>query len=445
MNNDITLTYETGLIGSIIIYGDCFPHVDLIVNGDDFRNEICSEAYNAASRIYLSGGIIDPLTIVDEMIKAGTNENTVREWVRDMMVMTPTASNAELYAVGIRNASRLRKITNLLNESMMEYTDPDNLTDVVMEGLLTIERGEKKGRTKSFKESIERFKSWLLAKDDNRRLNTGYSRLDGILNGLHPGNLAILAARPSVGKSALGCELALRTAESGIVSVIFSCEMTDIEITQRFLANRTQVNLDEIISKKIMIDGQAGSKVVVGMRELISKQLHIYDDPDITVSDIRRMLQTIKNVGLVVIDYIQIMKPTEKSENRNIEISKITNSLKQMAKEFQVPIVALSQLNRTKDEYDEPVFNDLRDSGAIEQDADKVIFLWKLGAPEKGEVQKIGVKIAKNRMSKTGTVIMQFSGEQMRFSETYEEYVSKKRGRSRTFTQINDMDLPKGW
>jgi replicative DNA helicase len=440
---DFDFSYETGLIGSIIINGEYMAKVMDIVAPDDFYNHHCKAAYAAALEIYTTGRTVDPLTIIEELNKSGDSREDLSLWVRDLMLETPTAHNAEVYALGIRNKARLRRIKELLEDVTEGVSNPDELTDKVIDGLLAIERGSK-GKTARLGECLMEFKEWALAKDDNRRLDTGYSRLDGLLHGMFPGNLIILAARPAVGKSALACELALRLSEKGLSAAIFSCEMEKNEIIQRYISSRASIKLDDITDKTFHEDEAMELKIVNAMREISSYPLYINDSSGITVSDIRKTLQTIRDIRLVVVDYLQILTPHGKSENRNIEVSNMTRALKQLAKEYQVPIIALSQLNRGKDENDEPSLRDLRESGAIEQDADKVIFLWKVDTPEY-EVQRIGVKVAKNRMSKTGTVVMQFAGEQMRFAETYDEYVPKKKGRSRQFYPVNDADIPSEW
>jgi len=183
-------------------------------------------------------------------------------------------------------------------------------------------------------EALLGFRDWSINKSDDRRLNTGFTRLDGVLHGLFPGNLIILAARPSVGKSAFGCEIALRNAEKGNASAIFSCEMSNMEILQRFISNKAQINLNDVIDRSFMNDKPMEQKIGKAMRELKTLPLYLHDEPGLTVSDIRRTLQTVKNLKLVVIDYLQLMKPVEKAETRNLELSNITTNLKQMPKEF---------------------------------------------------------------------------------------------------------------
>jgi len=440
VNNDFS--YETGLIGSIIINGNYMSKVIDIVTPDDFYNVHCKAAYIAALELYSTGKTVDPLTIIEEMTN-NDNDESIRLWVRDLMLETPTSHNAEIYALGVRNNAKSKRVKDLLAGAAADINDPDELISTVVEGLLSIGNNTDR-KAKNLSESLMQFKQWALSKDDNRRIDTGFSRLDDILHGLFPGNLIILAARPGIGKSAFSAELALRISEKGLSSAIFSCEMSNIEIIQRFISNRGQINLNDIIDRTFLTDSNMEVSMVHAMRDIQCCPLQIFDSSDITVSDIRKTLQTIRDIRLIVVDYIQIMTPQGKSETRNLEVAKITRSLKQLAKEFQIPIIALSQLSRDKDEYDEPTLRDLRDSGAIEQDADKVIFMWKVETPD-FEHQRIGVKVAKNRMSTTGTVVMQFAGDQIRFADTYHRYEPQKKKRNRQFYPVHDIDLPREW
>jgi len=440
------LTHETGVIGSILFDSRCMPDVTGLVSADDFTADSYREIYETATNMYAAGETVDPVTIAGEMRRAGLMTPEIERLMIDLLQMTATASNASLYAKGLRDEANMRRICKLLNGAMMEYGDPDELTDAVMEGLYGIERGGRRGGSITLKEAIAKFTAWASKDADEACIDLGYPRLDKMLRGMSPGNLVLLAARPGVGKSAFAADLALRTAECGTGTAIFSCEMSILEIVQRYVANRAGIDLDDVLDRKFK-HGEAAKRTAGALSEMGEFPLRLYDEPGITVADIRRELQTKKGIGFVVVDYIQLMQSVGKSENRNLEVAKISGDLKKLAREFSIPIMALSQLNRGKDEIDEPSLNDFRDSGALEQDADIAIFVWKLGQPKPGELAKIGVKIAKNRMGQTGVVVMYFDGAHMSYKETAEEYTPKKQGRGRQFQAANsyDPDFPTGW
>ena len=443
MTDETALEYEAGIIGSILLDESCTPKVLAIATPEDFYYEPYKLIYATICEMYAAGKSIDHITVTAEMAKNGHAEKDMHTLIRDVWNLTPTAAHAEAYANALRGMARMRRIKGLLESALMEHGDPDTITDAVMEGLYAIERGGSKGRAVTLNEALNRFTQWAISEETEKRIDTGFARLDRILHGMYPGNLVLLAARPGVGKSAIAASLALRVAEKGTAAVLFSCEMSNDEIVQRYIANRAGINLDDVTDRTFLDDNGQRDRASKAMEDIRHFPLYLYDDPGISAMDIRRTLQTVRNVGIIVVDYIQLMDAAGKSENRNLEVAGISKALKQIAREFGIPVIALSQLSRTKDDTDEPGLTALRDSGALEQDADKVILLWRV-SDEPGELPKIGVKVAKNRMSKTGTVLMRFNGERMSFYETDEEYTTKKRGRGRDFYPVNirDGDLP---
>ena len=432
---DTTFNYELGIIGSILINEKCISDVSNVVVADDFVTPLNQTVYGAILDLYAAGKAVDPLTIITPVVDAGYRESDVMAFARDVMLQTPTATNAVIYANELHKQGKIRRLKTMLETAITTHSDADALSDAVLQGLYDVDNGTLKGKAKSLKEIADEFSMWTLSNESGNRLNTGCHILDETLHGMYPGNLVLLAARPAVGKSAFAANLALQAAENGVVTVIFSCEMSRLELMQRYIANRADVNLDKVIDKAFRKNNNESSRIVKTLDNMRNVPLYIYDEPGISLVDIRKTLQTIKNVGFVVVDYIQLMQAAERSENRNLEISKISGGLKQMAREFGIPIMALSQLNRGKDETDEPGLTQLRDSGALEQDSDKVLMLWRVGNTDYG-LPKIGVKVAKNRMGQLGTVVMIYNGSRMRFDETSEKYEPKKRYRS------NDTEFP---
>jgi replicative DNA helicase len=245
--------------------------------------------------------------------------------------------------------------------------------------------------------------------------------------------------------STLGANIALSLARGGMKTAIFSCEMTRLQLMQRFAASDTGMNLSVIVNRKFLAP-DLSARIRQSLAKLSNYPLLVYDQPGITISDIRRVLQMERDIGFIVVDYVQLMRSAERYENRNLEVAKISGDLKNIAREFKIPVMALSQLSRVTDESDEPGLSSLRDSGALEQDADKVILLWLVEKNKGLSHKKIGVKVAKNRMGETKTVLMRFFGARMFFEEMTEEYVPKTRKKSGGFKQLpNDTDLPEGW
>jgi len=438
------MAYEAGVLGAILIDSSLLPDISDILCTEDFEMLAYQEIYQTALDMQTEGKPIDAMTMSGEMKRRSIHTAGTDRLLVDLMGITPTTVNAVLYAKEVKKLSHMRQIHQLLDEAKEYCTDPNSLTDMLMDRLRIIEQGKRKGETKTMAAVSSRFVLWARGEGDVDILTSGHSRLDKIWSGMKPGQLIVVSARPGVGKSAFATNLAYRAAKGGRRAALFSCEMEDLEIMQRLVSTESGVKMDNIVNRSFFGSkdgsGESVAKAVNALKEL---PILIDDNPAISTLDIRRTLQTEPGIGLVLIDYAQLMTPTKRGENRNLELGEITRTLKVLAKEFQVPVVLLSQLSRKKDETDEPALVDLRDSGSIEQDADTVIMLWKLDHPAQGDMQKVGVKVAKNRQGKSGTVVMYFDGERMRFLETAEEYTPKK-GRGRTFEAANryDPDFP---
>jgi replicative DNA helicase len=250
---------------------------------------------------------------------------------------------------------------------------------------------------------------------------TGFKDLDRKLAGLHPANLIVVAARPSMGKSALALNIAQNVAESGVPAAFFTLEMSREEVVRRLLSSMASVDSTKLTT------GQLGpemwQKLARESSRLYEMPFFVDDSPDLTVTAIRakcRRLKRASDLGLVVVDYLQLMQGPTRSDNRQQEIAEISRSLKNLARELHVPVIAVSQLNRQLEQRENkrPRLGDLRESGAIEQDADIVMFIYRdeYYNPESAEGRGIAeVDVAKHRAGATGKVMMTFAAEFTRF------------------------------
>jgi replicative DNA helicase len=250
---------------------------------------------------------------------------------------------------------------------------------------------------------------------------TGFGKLDELTNGLHPGNLVIVAARPAIGKSTLGLDFARAASiKHGLTSVIFSLEMSRHEIAMRLLSAEASVNLQSMRTGTMR--DEDWPRLARRMGEVADAPMFIDDSPNLTMMEIRAKARRLKqrhDLQLVVVDYMQLMSSPRKVENRQQEVSEISRSLKLLAKELEIPVVAISQLNRSPEQRADkkPQLSDLRESGSLEQDADVVILLYREDAFEKestrpGEADLI---VAKHRNGPTATVTVVFQGHYSRF------------------------------
>jgi replicative DNA helicase len=251
-----------------------------------------------------------------------------------------------------------------------------------------------------------------------RRLDTGFQKLDGYLMGMRPGNLVILAARPGVGKSAFAMQIAENVAKAGKKVIVYSMEMKGEELTERLIANHSGVPMDHIIQHEF--EKADWQKMTDAANELYKLPIIVNDEANVAPSKVRTEALEIGDAELIVVDYVGLMESDggkRAKENRNLELGSISRDLKKIAAELEIPVLMLCQLNRDVDEMTMPELRHLRDSGELEQNANKILFLWKIDE----EQQTVGVSVAKNRQGKKGIVQMLFDGEHMRFLERYED------------------------
>lgn len=296
------------------------------------------------------------------------------------------------------------------------FENVDYVTEKLMSTLYEQSQCVKKGGLQSIRHGMS---DWYTSIFKTRpdRVETGFHDLDIVLRGMFAGNLVLLAARPAVGKTAFGVQIARHVAGTGKAVNIYSCEMEKGEILERLAANESNVNMDDIIDNDSLKDKQhLVDAIAQAADKLMKLPINISDDASITVAQIRAQCRMTKNLGLIVVDYIQLLKSSHRSESRNVEVGEISRSLKLLANDLKVPVLALSQLSRDIEKRvgvnKEPQMSDLRDSGSLEQDANKILFVYPVQDDVDHKV--IAVKVAKNRRGHVGEVQFSFDGSHMR-------------------------------
>ena len=269
------------------------------------------------------------------------------------------------------------------------------------------------GRLKTISQALIETMSQLSARE-TQRINTGFPLLDSKLKGFEAGQLVIIGARPGVGKSAFLLDIAESAARAGNETLFVSLEMSAAELTERLLARRNAATMDQLIDRNVESNWDSIAAASTRLKRL---PLHFWDKPAATVSKIRGAAATIQNLRLIVIDYLGLMQADRRADSRNLELGQISRDLKNLASELQIPIVAAAQLNRGVSDTERPMLLSLRDSGELEQNGSKVLFLWKID-----EFGTVGVSVAKNRRGRQGVVQMRFDGEHQRFTELSEPY-----------------------
>ena len=421
-----SLEAEQAVLGSMLIDSRCVNDIVGMVRPDDFYLQTNRNIYETIYEMFSFSQAIDPVTVLEKMRQRGVfDEQTSTKYIMQLMEITPTAANVKQYAKIVHDKALLR---NLL-------TAATDVAETVYEGVGTaqdiLEAAEKKIfsiRRGNTNDSLEHVGTILLKVFDHLSemsqrggeisgISTGLKDLDRFISGLNKSDLMILAARPGMGKTSLALNIALNVAKKYPKRTVafFSLEMSKQQLVTRLIATESFVDNKKLTTGKLSVD--EWGKVGLASSALSQTDLRVDDNPSVTVAEMNAKLRRIDDLALVVIDYLQLMTGTgNKSnyggENRQQVVSDISRSLKIMAKELNVPVLCLSQLSRTNESRQDkrPMISDLRESGAIEQDADEVMFIYREDYYNK-ETEKQNVAeciIAKNRHGETGTVEMQW-------------------------------------
>ncbi len=430
------LAAEQSVLGGMLLSRDAIADVVETLRPADFYRPAHQLVYDAVLDLYGRGDPVDAITVADALQKAGT---LVRAggapYLLTLVSQVPTAANAGYYARIVGEKAVLRRLveagTRIVQLGYAADTgnagngDADQAVDRAQAAVYEVTE-------RRISEDYQPLADLLMPTFDELEAiqshdgtmsgsPTGFADLDALTNGLHPGQLVVVAARPAMGKSTLGLDFA-RSASvvHGRTSCIFSLEMSRSEITMRLLSAEARVSLGAMRSGRLTEDDW--DRLARRMGELAEAPLFIDDSPNLTMMEIRakaRRLKQRKQLGLIVLDYLQLMSSPRRVESRQQEVSEISRQCKLLAKELEVPIVAISQLNRSSEQRQDkkPMLSDLRESGAIEQDADVVILLhredfYEPESPRAGEADFI---VAKHRNGPTGTIPVAFQGMYSRF------------------------------
>ena len=380
--------------------------------GADFAVKVHQIIFDAAVDKAERGMAFDPI-VAHDIVQTKLGDEAAK-YILELIEITPTAANVMAYAKIVKRHSGLRFLRDNI-QTMLSEDDPTVIAGDIAGLCQEFLRGNTTNRVSSLKDALLSMYDEKRSKNPILRIDTGMRQLDFILKGLCGGNLIVIAARTGVGKSAFSMQLAKHAAAKGNLTLIVSMEMLKEEVAERCVAMDPKLSLDKLIDGGM--NAQEWSELATASTNISTLPIMICDDPRTSVAKIRAMARSMPDLKLIVVDYLTLMDSGRKMEKRYQEIGAITRDLKILAAELKIPIVALSQLNREKDETDEPTLRELRESGDIEQDANKVIMLWKTLKVENNTPQPIGCKVAKNRRGRTGIVNLIFDGDHMRFAE----------------------------
>jgi len=432
------LQAEEAVLGAILLSRDALGSVvESGLRFDDFYKPAHQHIFDVACAVSQSGGPADTITVADELQRLGLLESVGGvETLHRLQNATPAISNASHYAKIVADAAMLRRLILVAGDiSELAYSGPDNVDMALDEAETRVFKVADRRVSDTYAEigelmkgAIERIEENYARGDTITGTPTGYADLDELLSGLQPSTLNIIGARPAMGKTAMGLGIATNVAKlTNKPVLVFSLEMGHIELTQRILSSEAEVDSTKIRNGRLSESDWAKVGRAIGRLEV---PLFLDDNPRVTVMEIRAKARRLKmqrgDLGLVLIDYLQLMSGGGNAENRQLEVSEISRNLKILARELEVPIIALSQLSRNLEQRADkkPMLSDLRESGSLEQDADVVMFLYRdevynKESPDRGAADLI---IAKHRAGPIGEIRLAFRGHYAKFDSAAPSY-----------------------
>ena len=420
---------EQAVLGSMLIDADCIKDVMEKVKPQDCYLQQNREIFETIYSMFIYSRPIDGVTVAREMEKNGVYRDDTRAYLLQLMEVTPTSANVMEYAGIIRDKALLRSMAKAAGDIAAMVQEgvgtAGDLLSAAEQKIYAIRQGrgsQEMATVGAVLNDVMEQLAKLTAGSEPPGLSTGLSAVDRKINGLNKSDLLLLAARPGMGKTSMALNVALSAAKaSGKTVAIFSLEMSKEQLVTRLLANEGLIENTRLATGNLRESDW--EKIAQAASVLNQTNIRIDDNPLLTVADMNAKCRRLENLGLVVIDYLQLMTSAGgkgySGENRQQAVADISRMLKIMAKELQVPVLCLSQLSRANEKREDkrPMLSDLRESGAIEQDADIVMFLYRDDYyNEDSEKRNIAECIvAKNRHGETGSINLRWDGRYTRF------------------------------
>ena len=428
------LDAEESVLGAMMLSPGAIGAVSEVLDAGDFYRESHAKIYRAALALYAKGEPVDAITLVDELDERGELEDVGgRARIAELAALVPATANAAHYARIVAEMATLRGLVRAGSEiARLGQERPGETLDLVDRAEQIVFELAQQRVTSDFahiesllKESFERITQLYEAGVDITGVPTGFRDLDKLTSGFQPGNLVILAARPSMGKSALGlCAATNIAVRHNIPVALFTLEMSKSEVTQRLMCSEGKVESQRLRTGKLAQDDW--SRLTAACDKLMKAPIYVDDTGSTTMMDIRSKARRLKSqhpdLGLIVVDYLQLMTSGKDMENRVQEVSQISRQLKVLARDLDVPILALSQLSRAVEQRHDkrPILSDLRESGSIEQDSDLVLFIYRdeYYNPDETDQQGLAeVHVAKHRNGPTDSLKLSFLKRYAKFSD----------------------------
>ncbi len=425
------LEAEQALLGAILIDSRSLTDIVGLVRPEDFYLKQNREIFEAIYSMFNFSQNIDPVTVLEKLREMGYYHDNSRDYIKQLLEITPSAANAMRYAGIVKDTAMLRSLQDagveIVDDVQKQVGTPSELLEKAEKKIFGIRKGDHSDALEHIGVTMHKVFDRLaeLEASDSAipGLSTGLMDLDRQLNGLNKSNLLLVAARPAMGKTAFALNLCLNVAKKYNKTVaMFSLEMSREELAMRLLSIESFVDGKKLQTGKL--SPEEWSKVSMAATALSQTDIRVDDNASITVAEMNALCRRVENLGLIIVDYLQLMNGSgygKGGDSRVNVVSEISRSLKIMAKDLNVPVICLSQLSRGPESRTDkrPMLSDLRESGAIEQDADSVMFLYRdeyynPNTEEKGVAECI---VAKNRHGEVGTVKLQWVPQYQTFAD----------------------------
>jgi replicative DNA helicase len=425
----VSIEAEQALLGSILIKPECFDHVGGMISSDDFYLEEHKHIYSALLRMYSQSKMIDTVTLVNALVEQGDRDEAGGiQYITLIAESVPSAANVKDYARIVKDKATLRRLIGIcdeINRDAYEEASPvRTIIDSAEQKIFDISNNSDVKEFRHIRDILQNvyrdIETTVEMKGAVTGAKTGFSGLDRMLVQMGKGDLVIVGARPGMGKTSfalnIGTNVALQTGKN---VCMFSLEMSAEQLVTRIISSEAMIDSYALRTGKL--DNKNWQDIAATTTKLAGCNILIDDTAGITVTGMKAKLRRVQNLGLVVVDYLQLMQSDKRTDNRVQEVGDISRGLKLMAKELNVPVICCAQLSRGPESRTDkrPMLSDLRDSGAIEQDADTVIFLYRDeyydNKNAKDEVGRAEVIVAKNRHGSLGNIQVGWIGQYTKF------------------------------
>ena len=408
---------EENIIGSLLLDKNCMDEIYNVLSADMFTSELLGRIYLEFQKGYDNRYNVNPAVIVQKLSGDHFPEYLIVDEIKNCAINTTTSATVKTYADVIVNEYKARRLDNILGAIKVSPNDVNGQIGRIIASLEALQDG-KSSASKTLPEIVRENKDKYFKDNESSKNYIGFPKLDDLLGGLEGGDVVVIGARPGVGKSALVTQIASYFAECGKKVGFYNLEMKEKQVYERFVVSQSGIGLTRLRRAKKFL-GDEKERFDKANEVLEKRDNIVITTGSKSVSEIRSESRHM-GYDMIIIDYLQLLKPErEYRGNRYAEVGAISKATKALAMELNIPVIELSQLNRVSEARDtkEPTMAELREAGDIEQDASVIMLLWNLSNEDKS---KKGCKVEKQRQGQTGTVVLKFNGDLMKFEESDE-------------------------